>query len=217
MNEPQTCPYAEDADVEQRYLAGTLTENEAEEFERHYFECDACFARVRRATEIKAAFDESPSSTHVVPLQPARRRSSFIAGIVTLAAAAVVLFIVVPFRRANNNAGESKPVANTPAVDVTRGSTVLLTVTSRATTDALTAAWNKPPRATSYRVRLLSADGTLIFQRETRDTSIVLPPDSARVSGQSVPPYWEIQALDELRNIVATSALTPAKASRDSS
>jgi hypothetical protein len=216
MTEPQSCPYVDDADIEQRYLARTLTETEAEDFERHYFECDSCFARVRRATEIKSALQQSPTAPRLVPRQIARGRRSFIAGIATLAAAAVALFIVVPFRHARNNASEATPASTSP-VDATRGSNLSFQVTSRATSDALTAAWNKPARATSYRVRLLAADGTLIFERETADTSIVLPPDSARVAGQNNSPYWEIQALDELRNVIATSALTPAKAARDSS
>lgn len=90
-------------------------------------------------------------------------------------------------------------------------------VSSHATKDVLMASWSKPPQAISYLVRLLGADGALLFQRETTDTSIVLPADSARAAVPSGSGYWQIQAFDELRKTVATSPLTPVSAAKDSS
>ena len=44
MTDQPNCLYTDDSDIEQRYLAGKLSETDAEEFERHYFECDACWS-----------------------------------------------------------------------------------------------------------------------------------------------------------------------------
>lgn len=59
MNEPeQTCPIA-DTDTDVRYLAGSLTDAEAEAFEEHYFGCDTCWKAVQRGAEIRSALSQS--------------------------------------------------------------------------------------------------------------------------------------------------------------
>ncbi|MFW6202615.1 MAG: zf-HC2 domain-containing protein, partial [Gemmatimonadota bacterium] len=55
-------PDAVGDDVVEDYVAGRLSEAEAEAFEAHYFECDACWGRVRGALELYAAFSERPAA-----------------------------------------------------------------------------------------------------------------------------------------------------------
>jgi hypothetical protein len=57
-------------------------------------------------------------------------------------------------------------------------------------------------------VRLVSSDGSLLFERETVDTAIVLSRDIVR---DKTPVYWEVQALDALRSVLATSPVVQAQ------
>src|SRR2546430_7058791 len=49
------CPSSADDDLARLYVADRLSEEAAEQFEQHLFECDACAAEVERAMEIRAA------------------------------------------------------------------------------------------------------------------------------------------------------------------
>jgi hypothetical protein len=79
----------------------------------------------------------------------------------------------------------------------------------------LAAAWSRVSDARSFRVRLLEADGTLLFEQLTADTSIVLSVDSIG-KGKSTVVFWDVQALNELRRVIATSSLTQARPSPNS-
>src|SRR6476659_10109169 len=145
MTDQPNCLYTDDSDIEQRYLAGKLSETDAEEFERHYFECDACWNRVQRGAEIKAALHASErpvqTSEPVRPIEreplklPPRRRSlgSWAA---YLATAAVVVIGVGLWRR-SDHATETNTVPIAPAVEPTRGAGASLIVSSHATSDGL--------------------------------------------------------------------------------
>lgn len=52
----QSCEYAGCDSLASRYLAEWLSPQEADAFEAHYFACDNCWQRVRRALELRAAF-----------------------------------------------------------------------------------------------------------------------------------------------------------------
>jgi CHAT domain-containing protein len=49
------CQYVEEHELVTSYLAGRLSEDEAEAFEKHYFGCEKCWAEVRAGNEIRAA------------------------------------------------------------------------------------------------------------------------------------------------------------------
>jgi anti-sigma factor RsiW len=208
------CPYGDDSDVDARYLAGTLSAEESEAFEEHYFSCDRCFAAVQRGNEIRAAL-LLPISTEsiepppmVMPLLHPRRR--FTAWQPVLAAAAAVI-LVLGVRQLNApRRGASTPTAGATS-DASRGAAPALTLTSHATSAVLVAAWSPPSAARSYRVRLLATDGSLLFEREIADTSIMLSRDVLRGGNTTV--YWEVQALDALRSVVAISPVVQAQTS----
>jgi hypothetical protein len=208
------CPYGDDSDIDARYLAGTLSAEESEAFEEHYFSCDQCFAAVQRGNEIRAALSlpistetiESPPS--VMPLLRPRRRIT--AWQPALAAAAAVI-LVLGVRQLNAPRRAASTPAVEPASEASRGAAPALTLTSHATTAVLVAAWSPPSGARSYRVRLLATDGSLLFEREIGDTSIMLSRDLLR--GAKSPVYWEVQALDALRSVVAVSPVVQAQTS----
>lgn len=206
------CPYGDESDVDARYLAGSLSPEESEAFEEHYFSCDRCFAAVQRGNEIRAALtlptstDALTSPPTVIPLVHARRRLS--AWQPALAAAAAII-LVFGVRQLNSSRRSILPPPPIAASDAPRGAVQAFTLTSHATSAVLVAAWSPPSAARSYRVRLLATDGSLLFERETADTSIMLSRDLLR--GGKTPVYWEVQALDALRSVVAASPVVQAQ------
>jgi hypothetical protein len=215
MTDPEVqCPYGPSSDIDARYLAGTMPPKEAEAFEEHYFACDRCFAAVQRGTEIRAALHathgkrSASSESQVIPIAPSRRR---IAAWQPALAAAALVVVAVGIREARRP--PTLPETLLASSNATRGAAPALAITSHATTTVLVAAWSTPPAARSYRVRLLGGDGSLLFERETADTSIMLPLELLRARGTKAPVYWEVQALDALRAVVASSATVQAQTS----
>ena len=205
------CPYGPDSDVDARYLAGLLSDEESDAFEEHYFRCDRCFAAVKRGTEIRAATSAALSETSAgasprsIPVPSRRRR--FSAWQPALAAAGVVI-VALGIRQVAGRRVANDESAVPPRVDAPRGATTPFTLSSHATSTALTAAWSPLTTAHSYRVRLVSSDGSLLFERETGDTAIIL---SREIVRDQAPVYWEVQALDALRSVLATSAVVQAQ------
>ena len=214
------CPIA-DSDTEVRYLAGRLTSDEAEEFERHYFECDTCAKAVERGAEIRSALGASAISgarpmyvsTDLPDVAEARafvpRRRSFVWR--PLIAAAAVLAVVTSLWRFNSPASSRLQAPEAVgSADHTRGVNPPLTISASTRERMLVATWSSAIGARSYRVRLLEADGTLLFERQTADTSIALSVDSIS-KGRLTIMFWDVQALNELRRVISTSSLTQAR------
>lgn len=215
MQDNQTnCPY-DDTDTDERYLSGALSPTEADAFERHYFECESCWERVQRGSEIKAALSDSPVAD--IDFAPGSKGKSRPRRVLLWAAplAAAAVLVLTFGRTLNYRNSVDLTRAGLRAVDsaqVTRGSSNSISVSSHQNGSLLIAAWARTPSASSYRVRLLAPDGALLYERETSDTSVVLPDDSVGVSANTA--YWEIQALSELRSVIAVSALTPTSGAR---
>lgn len=226
-----TCPIAANSDVDARYVAGNLGADEAEAFERHYFECEQCWAAVERGVEVRAALNTG-SELHAGPslLRPpdalkleaiggrrigsppaARRGSRTLTALFPALAAAAVLFVAVAVWQLRESGA---PARIAPNADSMRGtSDKVLAVSAHVTNTALTAAWSRLRDAESYRIRLLGADGTLFFQREISDTSIAIPIDSLSVADGHRAMYLEVQALNPLRRVVARSTPVPVGSS----
>lgn len=206
------CPLTRDSDVDVRYLAGLLSAEEAGAFEAHYFACDRCFAAVQRGTELRAALSADAAgvlSTTSQHMHQGARRVRFIARWRPALAAAALLVITVGLWRMDSLRSRFADDRSTAASDF-RGAQGSFVVASHATSRMLMAAWTARARARSYRVRLLTGDGTLILERETSDTGIILTIDSLPGVLRKAPLYWEVQALDALRAVVGTTPPTLA-------
>ena len=195
------CPYAQDADIETRYLTGQLPEADAEAFEAHYFSCDRCFTLVERGAELRAAVGSSDVGVAAI-----RRRSTHLR--TWAAAAATIVIAAAVWRIAPPTHISQAPSAI--GVDVVRGDQGTFTIATRLSDTLLLAFWAPRAGATRYRVRLLTANGVLVFERETADTGILLPIDSLRAVRARAPVYWQVQALDALRGVLATSPAVQA-------
>lgn len=188
------CEYADRDDVEVRYLAGRLPEEQADAFEAHYFACEACWTSVRRAREVRAAFAAAPGERTSVPVAPApaatQPRRWWLA-----AAAALAVVALGTWQLASDGDAPSEAVLRGPA-DAWQPS-------ARVSDGALLLAWPRLPAADVYHVRLFTADGALLRERTTADSSLALPLTGlpSVESGETV--YWDVRALDRLREVVA--------------
>ncbi len=196
-----TCAQADDADFDTRYLAGTLSDPEAESFESHYFACDRCWALVRAASEARASMLDAARQTST------RRRwpvwtSALAAGIAAIAIGGSLWL---------------RPRASTVVTpgQVERGAPADGTgLTMSVAGDSVFVRWAPVPRAVIYRLRLFTAQGTLLYEREVRDTSAVV-----RLSSLPLRPalsYWSVEALDGSRGVLSHTPLVPLRLSRSS-
>lgn len=69
-----SCQYVEEHDLVSAYLAGGLSEDEAEAFEKHYFGCERCWAEVKAGEEIRAALKGGEAAAPAAPLAPSNVR-----------------------------------------------------------------------------------------------------------------------------------------------
>lgn len=201
-SDAQSCEYSGRDDMGTRYVAGRLSQQEAEAFEAHWFACDACWRRVQRALELKAAFAgdagaQAPSAEVAAARSPDARNWWPMAA--SVAAAALLLGT---WQMTSDN-----DVPNGVAM---RGPGDSLQVSTRAESGKLAASWPPVPEADVYRVRVFSGNGTLLLERETRGNELEIRGASlAKLDpGQAV--YWSVDALDELRRSVARSELVEA-------
>lgn len=211
-----TCADVDDGDLESRYAAGELSEDEAEAVEEHFFACDRCWTLVQRAVEIRAVEGaagksavESRSNEKGVahrgtaPAPIARRapawRNPRNSRWLALAAAATIIVVgtwrIDAWRRVGSETVAMRgPTDSLHVVTETRGTTLI-------------ASWARAAEATSYRVRLYSASGTVLHRREVTDTSITLAAATLPKTAPGASVYWEIQAINRTRQVVARSGL----------
>lgn len=173
-----TCADVDAADLEAAYLQQRLDDERQAAYEAHYFACERCWSRLRRATEVRAAFASR-----------ARARRVHWAVWALPAAAVLTVLVLQPPR-------ESESPTPVPAL---RGTAELLAARATLTGDSVRVTWPAHPGADAYRVRGFGADGALRWSRETRDTALA----AARAGAAVV----DVAALDPLRAVIAQSAL----------
>jgi hypothetical protein len=200
-----TCDLVDESDIDTRYLAGQLSEEQSEAFESHYFECQRCWALVEQGLSVRAAFDGVPQpvpAPHEAIPPTIKGWRYFGWG---LAAAAALVITAVGVRQAHiTNAHVSDPEA------LRGGGMERFRLSPAATIGSVSAAWPKLPKAQVYRVRLYTEDGTVIAEHETADTSISLGVDVLTRVPEGHPAYWQVQGLDAAHDELARSELTKA-------
>lgn len=207
---PITCTRVEQEDLDARYLAGALSDEEAEAFEEHYFGCDRCWSTVRRGLEVRAATDAPTPAprTHARGSTVGRGTASRTPVLahrrwrpVAIAAALALLAIGVWQRTERPefpaSDGVRGPIDSLRAIAFTRGRTLLVS-------------WPPKRNADAYGVRLQKSDGTIVIDRATSDTVLAVSRDSLPGAADGERLYWEVRAFDPLRRTIARSGLVPA-------
>ncbi|MEX1185171.1 MAG: hypothetical protein WEA80_01100 [Gemmatimonadaceae bacterium] len=115
-----------------------------------------------------------------------------------MAAAASIMFGAVAIWQADGR-------GNAGLTETVRGEVDSLPVTTRADADSVFASWRPSRGGDRYRVRLLTAGGALLMERETAATTVSVAIDSLMRAAPRSVIYWDVQALDALRRVVARS------------
>jgi Putative zinc-finger len=189
-----TCEIVDAGDLDTRYLAGRLSAEEAEAFEAHFFACERCWAVVQQGLAVRSAF-QAGAARPIASRRTVARRWWGLAAAAGLAAVALGVTLL------GDRAG------STPE-DTLRGGSPGFTVVPSSTQSTLAARWPKISESDVYQVRLYTADGVLVVERETPDTFLSVPLTTLRNSTPGAEMFWQVQALDRLRKSVARSDLT---------
>jgi len=194
-----TCEIVDQGDLDTRYLAGQLSPEGAEAFEAHFFGCERCWELVQNGLAIRSAFAaDLPARSPAFAASP-RRPSWQWRGLAAAGIAVLALGVWQVALQRDRGVPE----------DVFRGESPALPVAASADSASLKAAWPRVPDADVYRVRLYRADGLMAMERETTDTSVAVPLGTSTIA-RDTGLFWQVQALDHLRNPVARSDLTRA-------
>jgi hypothetical protein len=198
-----TCAAVDERDLDTGYLAGRLSEEQAEAFEAHFFGCERCWTLVQQGLGVRSAFQPDSSPGRFSPSVTGRRARTPRRWW-GLAAAAGIAAVALGVWRMSDLSGPSRPE------DVFRGEDRAFSVSPLASDAALGVSWPRVATADVYRVRLYAADGMLALEREIADTSLSISRDSVATLPGGAEMFWQVQALDRLRNSVAGSDLTRA-------
>ena len=205
-----TCTRVEEEDLDARYLAGTLSEEEAEAFEEHYFGCDRCWSAVQLGLGVRAAhhagMEHPPSTTPAMTV--ARGRGNHVAAPtrrrwVPLAVAASIAVIAVGVWQAGNRPNV------VPVDDRLRGPADSIHAVAMVRGRTLVISWQPKPAADRYGVRLQKSNATVMLERMVEDTSLAVSRDSLSGVANGERVYWEVRAFDALRRTIARSRLIP--------
>lgn len=206
-----TCTRVEEEDLDARYLAGALSEEEAEAFEEHYFGCDRCWAAVQIGLDVRAAAQTATerrvdppalavargSEPRPAPVAPRRWWPLAIAATVAVLAVGVWQW------------GGRSPVM--PTGDGLRGPADSIHAVASFRGRTLVLSWQGTPSADRYGVRLQKRDATVVVERIVADTSFAIPRDSLSGVADRERLFWEVRALDALRRTIARSRLVPTE------
>ena len=200
-----TCTRVEEEDLDARYLAGTLSDEEAEAFEEHYFGCERCWSAVQLGLDVRAAGrkSEAPATAANTPRANSARFSRRSWWPMALAASAAIIAVGLWQWRA-------QAPLSTPG-DALRGPADSIHAVASTRGRSLVISWQRTPSADRYGVRLQKSDATVVVERVVGDTSFAIPRDSLDGVTDRERVYWEVRALDSLRRTVARSRLVPTE------
>jgi anti-sigma factor RsiW len=197
----QACPYEGENEVRSRYLAGKLSERDAEVFEAHYFDCDRCAEAVEVGTKLRSAFGNEGVKLAAPPVTvPSRRVLRTWLPLAAAAAVALGAFGIWQLARSPLPHAEGS---------VYRGGATRETVVqvTRALDGGMTVTWAPSPDASAYAVRVLSSDGAEVWKTETVESNVWI--DAAALSaGSGKSLLVEVDTLDARRRVIATSGPT---------
>ncbi len=175
MEHKLNCDEIADRALIEGYVAGRLGEAETEAFESHYLTCARCQNELRLAFAIREALPEVREAGLPSPAKPevsviARRLKVSTAA--ALAAAAVVagLLLVRPSRLDEESAPAQRDEATGVEVAPSLGAP------GGVVAAVETFQWSQVPAADLYRITVYDAEGTAVWEAETRDT-LITPPD----------------------------------------
>ena len=176
MEHKRNCDAITDRALIEGYVAGRLGEADTEAFESHYLTCERCQNELRLALAIREALPEVREAGLLAPAEPvvgviSRRFRGRTAAALAAAAVLAGLLLVRPSKLDE----EAAPVHRDEATGVEVAPSL------RAPGGVVAAVemfqWSQVPAAGLYRITVYDAEGVVVWEVETRDTSIT-PPDT---------------------------------------
>jgi hypothetical protein len=153
------------------FIDGALSRADRARAEAHLADCDECRAELVAVSRIVGA--------------PARRRTWYVPA--AAAAAAVLLFVLV---RQAPETREPTRVTREPAITST---VAPVAITPRGTVHAAAGlVWTSVPYADLYRVTIFDDAGRAVWETQTRDTTISVPPAIHLEPRTSY--FWKLEA-----------------------
>ncbi len=188
--QPMTCEWVDQNELDRRYLEGRLSEAEANAFEEHYFGCDRCWELVKGGAGLRAAQRGGEAIR-------ARRARAWWKPLAIAAGLAIVAF----------GTWRAMTPRDTAAPDTIRGAGDSLAVRSGFSAGAWHAAWPADSMVAVYRVRLFAADGRLLLTREVADTSLDISVTSLPPTDRRTSVYLDVEGFDLMQRPVIRSPL----------
>ncbi len=186
MNQRLTCEEITRRALIEGYVAGRLSETDAEALESHYLTCDRCYDELRLAAAI---WNTLPDVRANVAAPPRRLGHRWKIGVAGLAAAAVLAGVLL--LRPSDLDVQRAPVLHRETVpDVEAAPAAQVPIGEIAALEEFR--WSPVTSADLYRVTLYDAEGTVILEVETRETHVA-PPDTTELARGS-PYLWEVAA-----------------------
>ena len=205
VRKPIDCPATHEGqrDLVPLYLAGQLADEEAEAFEAHYFGCPQCREDVRAGAALRELYgNEAVAASASVPasVSPAPARRSWLPLAAAMAIAVLGLGVWLS-RRAVEPAGQ--PVLRGPSAGV------LVLDVKAGPRGSIDLSWPTHPAAAAYEVKVFSSDGSRVWGQEVSEPRVRIEPGTLPAPEPSKPLEVEVQALDAMRQVVASSDPTP--------
>jgi anti-sigma factor RsiW len=192
------CAKAGERDLALLYLAGRLPEDEAEAFEAHYFECENCWHDVQRGSELRAALGKPA----VAPLAAATRSAWDWR---PFAAAAVIAFVGLGVWQLTRRTAEEP---NRPVLRGVNAEGLALKVET-GPQGGINLTWPPHPDAATYEVEVVASDGVSVWKKETKEPRVTIGAAVLPAPREGISFVVKVEALDSMRQVVATSELTP--------
>jgi DNA-directed RNA polymerase specialized sigma24 family protein len=196
------CTRADEDGLVALYLAGNLTESDAEAFELHYLGCDRCASALREGGEVRAALGKPV----LVPAAAAAGRAEPGRDIWTLLAAAAT---VAMFFYGIRHLTERQDLVQDAAVLRSESAETLRLSVSAGPDGQVVLEWPSHPEADRYRIEIVRSDGLPVLESETADRRILLAIGDLPPRPAGVTLLARVEALNALRQVVAKSERQP--------
>ncbi len=194
MKHPLTCEEITRRALIERYVAGRLSETDAEALESHYLTCDRCYDELRLAAAIWTTLPEVRKDAAAEP-QPAlsvrgrRYGHRWKIGVAGLAAAAVLAGVLL-LRPSDLDVDRDAPLHRENVPDVEAAPTAEVPIGEIVALEEFR--WAPVTSADLYRVTVYDTKGAVIWEVETRETHAA-PPDATELE-PGIPYLWEVEA-----------------------
>ena len=207
------CKFSEKIDD---YLLGKLSAEEAESFEKHYFECPACFSEMTLRNEIinvvRQGMDLSPRPVAARAARRAWSPAGFSPAKWAVAGISVVLLLVVGWLVVPRS-GQVSPQFVLNSNQVVRG-TPIQVISPKADLTSVPdyMEWREAGENLDYRVTI--SNGNLLWSLTTKETRITIPEGIKKLIVDNTEYSWQVKAFDQAGTLTSASIPTAFKVKR---